>query len=78
MKVNLVCFSSLARQDTCDYRDSTSYDLIEGQTLGDLVDQAGIPRREVKIALVNRRMATFDTVLAAGDRIGLAPAVGGM
>jgi molybdopterin converting factor small subunit len=78
MKIDLKCFSKLANRNTCDYKDSMSYDLAEGQTVEDLVQLAGISREDVKIAFVNSRKANFETVLAEGDRVGLAPAVGGM
>ena len=78
MKVNLRCFSKLANQDTCDFKAYTSYDLDKGHTVEDLVERAGIAREDVKIAFVNSRIADFDTALADGDRVGLAPATGGM
>ncbi|NNL74881.1 MAG: MoaD/ThiS family protein [Desulfobacterales bacterium] len=78
MKVDLKCFSSLVNPDACDYKDSTPYNLADGQTVEDLVQHAGIAREDVKIAFVNSRKVNFDTVLADGDRVGLAPAVGGM
>lgn len=78
MKVNLKCFSSLANTDSCDYKDSTQYNLAEGQTVEELVRHAGIDKNDVKIAFVNSRKVDFDTVLSDGDRVGLAPAVGGM
>ena len=78
MKVNLRCFSKLANQDTCNFNESTSYDLDEGHTVEDLVERAGIDRENAKIAFVNSRIADFDTALADGDRVGLAPATGGM
>jgi len=78
MKVNLKCFSTLVNIDTCDYRDSTEYDLDDGQTIEDLVQLAGIPREDVKIVFVNSRIVDFDRVLSGGDQVGLAPAVGGM
>ena len=78
MKVNLRCFSKLANQDTCDFKEYTSYDLANGHTVEDLVEQAGIAREDVKIAFVNSRIADFDTALVDGDRVGLAPATGGM
>ena len=78
MKVNLKCFSSLANSDACDYENSESYQLADGQTVKDLVQHAGIAREDVKIAFVNNRKVDIDTVLADGDRVGLAPAVGGM
>ena len=78
MKVNLKCFSTLVNVDSCDYKDSTAYDLADGQTIEDLVQLAGIPREDVKIVFVNSRIVDFDTVLSGGDQVGLAPAVGGM
>jgi molybdopterin converting factor small subunit len=78
MKVNLKCFSTLVNPDSCDYRDSTAYNLSDGQTVEDLVQRAGIDRKDVKIAFVNNRIVDFDTILSDGDQVGLAPAVGGM
>ena len=78
MKVNLKCFSTLVNPDTCDFKESTTYELDDGQTLQDLVQRAGIDGEDVKIAFVNSRKAELDTVLSDSDRVGLAPAVGGM
>ena len=78
MKVNLKCFSKLVNPDTCNFNDSTLYDLENGQTVGDLIQRAGIAPKDVKIAFVNSRIVGLDTVLSDGDQIGLAPAVGGM
>ena len=78
MNVDLKCFSSLANAESCDYRESQAYRLTDGQTVGDLVDAAGIEKNDVKIAFVNSKIVDFDTPLANGDRVGLAPAIGGM
>jgi len=78
MKVHLKCFSTLVNPDTCDFTDSTAYDLVDGQTVGDLVERAGIAKEEVKIAFVNNKKVNLDMVLYEGDQVGLAPAVGGM
>ena len=78
MKVALRCFSKLADSDKCDHRVTTSYEMADGQTVHDLVNRAGISREDIKLAFVNSRIVDFDTVLNDGDRIGLAPAVGGM
>jgi molybdopterin converting factor small subunit len=78
MKVNLKCFSRLVNPDACDFKESTPYDLEDGQTVDDLVRRAGIARQDVKIAFVNSRIVDFDTTLSEGDQVGLAPAVGGM
>ena len=78
MNVSLKCFSRLVNPDTCDFNESTTYDLDEGHTVEDLVQRAGIDSEEVKIAFVNSRIVDLDTTLSEGDRVGLAPAVGGM
>ena len=78
MKVNLKCFATLVNADTCDYRDSTEYVLEDGQSVEDLVQIAGIAKRDVKIVFVNNRIVDVRTALSEGDQIGLAPAVGGM
>jgi molybdopterin converting factor small subunit len=78
MKVNLKCFSTLVNPDTCDFKESTTYELGDGQTLKDLVQRAGIDGADVKIAFVNSRKVDLDTVLSDRDQVGLAPAVGGM
>lgn len=78
MKVDLKCFATLVSPDSCNYKDSTSYDLNDGQTVEDLMEHVGVASEDVKIAFVNSRRVDFDTVLADGDRVGLAPAVGGM
>lgn len=78
MNIDLVCFSKLADQEACDWNSASRYTLSEGRTVGDLASKAGIDLKDVKIAFVNRRIANLDTVLTDGDRVGLAPAVGGM
>ena len=78
MKVNLRCFSKLANQDTCNFNENTPYNLDSGHTVEDLAERAGIAREDVKIAFVNSRIVDLDTTLADGDRVGLAPATGGM
>ena len=71
-------FSKLVNAETCDYKDSTPYDLDNGQSVEDLISRAGIAKEDVKIVFVNSRKVDFDTVLTDGDQVGLAPSVGGM
>ena len=78
MKVNLKCFSKLVNEETCDYKDSTPYELDDGQSVEDLVSRAGLVKEDIKIVFVNSRKVDFDTVLTDGDQVGLAPSVGGM
>ena len=78
MKINLKCFATLVEPGTCDFRDSTTYTLTQGQTVADLAREAGIAEKDIKIAFVNSRVVALDSVLSDGDRVGFAPAVGGM
>ena len=78
MKIDLKCFSTLVEPDKCDFKDSTTYELKDGQTVKDLMKKANISEENVKIVFVNSRIVDFGTVLSNGDKVGLAPATGGM
>ena len=78
MKVNMKCFAKLSKDSQCDYRESTAYEMNEGATVYDLAKRAEISPKDVEIAFVNNRVVTLEAVLADGDNVGLAPAVGGM
>ncbi|MDJ0809359.1 MAG: MoaD/ThiS family protein [Desulfobacterales bacterium] len=78
MKIYLKCFASLTNEEHCDHRNATPFDVPAGQTVNNLLTRVGVAREAVKIAFVNNRIAGMDTVLADGDRVALAPAVGGM
>jgi len=74
MKVNVKCFASLANPETCDYKDSTAYELKEGQTVEHLIKLAKLNSEDVAMVLVIGRTGGLDTVLSDGDRVGLTPA----
>ena len=78
MKIQVKCFASLADNNTCDYSSATPYTLETGSTAGDLMVHAGIEKESVKLIFVNGRVASPDTRLSDGDRVGVSPAVGGM
>ena len=78
MKVELKCFANLVDPGTCDFRESTAYKMDDGNTVKDLIQKAGINENEIKVAFVNSNVVELDTALSDGDRVGLAPAVGGM
>jgi hypothetical protein len=78
MNVYLKCFSTLADSDACDYRDAMSYDIADGATVGDLLTASDIPAESVKLIFVNGRAGGVEATLNDGDRVGVAPAVGGM
>ena len=73
MIVQLKCFSTLASPDKCDFTESTAYELVEGQTVENLIKLSTININDVKIAFVNNHIVGFDAVLTDGDRVGLAP-----
>jgi sulfur carrier protein ThiS len=52
-------------------------ELPEGSTLADLVEHLGLPAEKVRVIFVNGRIRQRDTVLAAGDEVGIFPPVGG-
>ena len=78
MKVELKCFAKLVNPGTCDFKESTTYELDDDHTVVHLLERAGIARDDVKIAFVNSQVVDLDTALSDGDKVGLAPAVGGM
>ena len=78
MKINLRCFATLTNNEKCNFRESITYELSEGQTIRDLLKRIQVSVSDVKIAFVNSRVVGLDTTLLDGDRVGLAPAVGGM
>jgi sulfur carrier protein ThiS len=78
MNVNMKCFATLVDVGSCNFNDGTVYNLEEGQTVADLIEAAGLKPEDVKIAFVNSKKVGLETVLSEGDRIGLAPATGGM
>jgi molybdopterin converting factor small subunit len=78
MKVTMKCFATLSEDGKCNFNDGTDYQLGDGQTVEDLIEAAGLQKEEVKIAFVNSKKVGLDSVLSEGDRIGFAPATGGM
>ena len=78
MKVNLKCFATLVDAESCNFDDSTVYELKDGQTVENLIEVAGIEKENVKIVFVNSKIVGTDSVLSDGDKIALAPATGGM
>jgi sulfur carrier protein len=48
-----------------------------GTTVGSIVDEVGLPRRDVTLIFVNGRHAGFHDVVKEGDTVALFPPVGG-
>lgn len=76
--VNVKCFSTLVKKDTCDYKGSTAYELPEGSTIHDLIEKLSLPLEAIKIIFLNSREAETDTVLREGDQVALSPVTGAM
>jgi sulfur carrier protein ThiS len=78
MKVNLKCFAQLAKEQVCDYKESTPHELPEGATVSDLIERLGLPREQIKVIFVNSTIVAAGTLLRNGDNVALAPVTGGM
>jgi molybdopterin converting factor small subunit len=57
--------------------EAVSLDLGRGTTVGQLVQQLGLPEDEVKVVFVSGISRESDDALAEGDRVGIFPPVGG-
>ena len=73
MKVDLKCFATLANPETCDFKESTSYELDEGQTVEHLIQAADLNEDDVAMAFVNSKVVDLSTALSDGDKVGLTP-----
>lgn len=78
MRVDLKCFAKLSKAGTCDFSDSTTYEMNPGETARDLVKRAHVSAEDVKLVFVNNKIVDLETLLSDGDKVALAPAVGGM
>ena len=78
MKVKLKCFGNLAKKYDCDYNETTTIEMTEGEKVVKILDAFGITEAEAKIVFVNHRISGSDHPLKDGDRVSLAPATGGM
>ena len=76
MMLDIRLYATL-RQYGTDKSGAMTVDVPEPVTVGQLLDKLAIPASEVKIAMVNVVSAEVTQVLAAGDRVGLFPPVGG-
>jgi molybdopterin converting factor small subunit len=73
MQVTVKLFATL-RQGRFDI---DTLDLNPGATVGDVVQEFGIPEKEVTLIFINGRHADFTSVLHGGDTLAMFPPVGG-
>ncbi len=53
------------------------YDIDEGTTVGNIVDNLGIDREEVGVLMINSRHTEFNVQLAQDDALAIFPVIGG-
>ncbi|MGD8836566.1 MAG: hypothetical protein PVJ19_16615 [Desulfobacteraceae bacterium] len=51
MKVNMKCFAKLVNVGSCNFHDSTLYELKDGQTVEDLIEAAGLKKDGYELSL---------------------------
>lgn len=78
MKVDVKCFATLTKSESCNFENATAYEIEDGNNVKDLIDKTDLPADRVALTFVNGRKASVDTTLSDGDRVGFFPAVGGM
>lgn len=76
--VKVKCFTTLVKDQVCDFHDSTEHRLAEGSTVHDLIEKMAIPIEAVKIIFLNGREVGIDTVVHDGDELALSPKTGAM
>lgn len=57
--------------------EKDAYPISAGMTAGDVLSHLGVPEKTFKLIFINGHRADKDTVLSAGDRVGVFPPVGG-
>ena len=78
MKINLKCFAHLAEQHTCDHEVITTVDIDTETTVEKMMSKTGIPKKDVKIVMINGKISGLGQTLNDGDTVALVPATGGM
>ncbi|HMK43502.1 MAG TPA: MoaD/ThiS family protein [Dissulfurispiraceae bacterium] len=52
-------------------------EIVDGSSVGMLLEKLSIPQDQVAILFINGRHATPESVMADGDSVGIFPPVGG-
>ena len=78
MKLHVKCFASLAKTDDCRYDEKTEHEIEDGATVEMLMEQMGIPDKNIKITFVNGIAADRHRRLNDGEAVTFVPPSGGM
>lgn len=57
--------------------NGADYPIVEGETIGSLMEKLGVPEKDVSLMFVNSLKVDKTCVLKDKDRVGLFPPVGG-
>ncbi len=52
-------------------------EIESGRTIGQVLDQLGVPREQARILFVNHRVAKIEQPLLGGERLDVFSAIGG-
>jgi molybdopterin synthase sulfur carrier subunit len=77
MQVKLQVYASLAEDTEMDVADNYGFQIEPGTTVSQLLQEAGINQRDVRIVMINNKQADLDTEVRDGDEIGVFPSMGG-
>lgn len=77
MKIEIRLYATLRRHQPQAPAGLLSMEAAAGAAVRDLLPTLGIKPEEVHMLMINGVSASLETPLAAGDRVGIFPAVGG-
>lgn len=77
MQVKLRVYANLAEEASMDTGDNYNFNVNPGTTVAQLLNKAGINRRDVRIVMINNNQAELNTTVKDGDEIGVFPSMGG-
>ena len=78
MKIELRLYASLAAfMPEKKAGNPWMFEVSEGATVQDLVQQLKVPKKEIKVIFLNGIHASGGDILKEGDRVGIFPAVAG-
>lgn len=78
MKIAVKCFSTLVKENVCDYQGATEHEIPAGTTVNELIGTLALPVDDIKIVFVNSKEVGAETVLRDGDKVAFSPVTGGM
>jgi sulfur carrier protein ThiS len=78
MKIAVKCFSTLVKEDVCDYMGAKEHEIPTGTTVNALIGKLALPANDIKIVFVNGKEVGTETVLREGDQVAFSPVTGGM